>query len=207
VSGELAQACEELGSWLAIAETLTALPDIEPGGRRAGKPGSRPPGNQAALGVIMDAHAGVRALEAEFRFEVTGTRRPRGGSGANTEVALSALPDLADAVPVQHEAGRPCRCAHCEALRQVGRWALAVRQLPAVDDAPRWVKLRAGPDGLPPRCPFCETFSLRLAVESGEIWCWFPGCEDGDGNQPKARVEISRIGGIPVLAWSSGLVQ
>lgn len=211
---QLREACQDLASWLAIAETLAAIPDIQPSARSGGKPGTRMPGNVAALHAIMDAHAGVRDLEVTFRLQVTGVLRERGGSHGNTIVALEALPDLAGAVDVQHRyetdgQGRrkPCKCQHCEALRGLTRWALAIQQLPAVDTAPRWIPIRPGPDGLPPKCPWCETFSLRLSVEYGEIRCVYPGCKDDDGNRPQARLEISRVSGQAVLAWKSGLVQ
>jgi hypothetical protein len=207
MSDELASACGELATWLAVAETLIALPDIQPSGRRAGKPGSRAPGNTAVMNALMDAHEGVRRMEEDVRAQVSGTRRRRGGSTQNVALALEALPVLYGAVDVVHarENGK-CRCPHCEAARILGRWALAIRQLPAVDDAPRWVKLRPGPDGLPPRCPHCGTFSLRLAVESGQIRCWFPEHEGLD-RPPTATVQFSRVGGVPVLVWNTGEVQ
>lgn len=213
MNDDFASLCGELASWLAVAETLAALPDMQPAGRRAGKPGSKAPGNTAVVNAIMDAHSGVRQMERDFRVRVTGTATVRGGSDGNTSSALGALPALAGAVDVAHTDERdakgkrkPCRCQHCDAVRLLGRWALAIRQLPAVDDAPRWVRLRAGPDGLPPRCPFCKTFSLRLAVESGVIRCWFPEHPDLD-RPPSARVEVSRVKGVPVLVWNTGLVQ
>jgi hypothetical protein len=211
---ELADACQELAGWLAIAETLAAIPDIQPSARPSGRPGTRMPGNVAVLHAIMDAHAGIRDLEADFRMRVTGVMRERGGSDGNTTVALEALPNLAGAVDVHHqrdedEQGRrkPCRCVHCDALRQLGHWAMTIQRLPAVDTVPRWIPIRPGPDGLPPVCPWCKTFSLRLSVELGVICCVFPGCKDDDGNRPQAHLDISRVSGQPVLAWKSGLVQ
>jgi len=210
----LAEACQELASWLAIAETLVAVADIQPSARPASRPGTRQPGNPAALNAVMDAHEGIRRLEASFRVQVTGTRMARGGSDANTLTALGALPDLASAVPVQHQDVRndqgrrkPCRCQHCDAAHTLVRWALAIQQLPAVDTVTRWIPIRPGPDGLPPQCPWCQTFSLRLSTEYGQVRCFFPGCTDEDGNRPEARLEISTLSGQPVLAWTSGLVQ
>lgn len=195
---DLGAACQDLAGWLAIAETLAAIPDIQPSARPAGRPGTRIPGNAAVLHAIMDAHAGVRELEAELRLTVAGTALERGGSDANTAAALEAIPAMelaADSPRVR------------EGVRRLSRWALAIQQLPAVDTAPRWIPIRAGPDGLPPRCPWCQTFSLRLSVESGEIRCVFPGCTDDDGRRPQARLEVSRVDDRPILAWKSGLVQ
>lgn len=210
----LAQACQDLAGWLAIAETLAAIPDVAPSARPAGKPGTRLPGNVAALCAVMDAHAGVRAMEDGWRLQVTGTAQARGGSDANTLAALESIPVLAGAVPEEHQdrydpKGKrlPCRCPHCEAGKTLTRWALIIQQLPAIDTAPRWIPIRPGPDGLPPKCPWCETFSLRLCVEFGRVQCWFPGCEDDDGRRPSAQLEISRLSGQPVLAWGTGYVQ
>jgi hypothetical protein len=197
VSTELADACGELGSWLAIAETLIAEPDIQPSARSSGKPTSRPPWNAAVAYAITDAHAGVRDIEHSFRLIIHGRLRDRGGSTANTLAALDAITAMESAVPQGNAR---------QAARHLIKWATSIRQLPAIDDKPRWEKIRAGPDGLPPKCPHCQTFSLRVALESGVIQCWFPGCKDGDGNRPQARLDISRIDSTPVLVWIDGRI-
>jgi len=192
LSDELAAACEELGSWLAIAETLIGEPDIIPSTRSSGKPSSHPPWNAAVAYAITDAHAGIREIEREFRIEVTGRHRWRGGSDANTTTAMEAITAMSSAVP---------RALAQRAARSLIHWANQIRMLPAVDDKERWEKIRAGPDGLPPRCPYCKTFSLRVSMTRGLVACWMTGCEDGDGRQPQARMDINRIDGTPVLAW------
>ena len=72
---------------------------------------------------------------------------------------------------------------------------------------PRWERIRRGPDGLPPACPFCRTFSLRVAVASGAVICVYPGCMDSRGDRPSARMEIGRVSGEPQVVWSDGTVQ
>ncbi len=196
---ELSEACEDLGAWLAIAETLIAEPDITPTTRSSGKPTSRPPWNAAVAYAITDAHAGVREIEREFRIEITGRHRwPRGGSDSNTVGAMEAITAMSSVVS---------RDRAKRAARSLIHWADVIRQLPAVDDKPRWERIRAGPDGLPPTCPHCGTFSLRVAIESGVIQCWFPSCTDSNGNRPAAHLDINRVNGEPVLLWSDGSVQ
>jgi hypothetical protein len=199
VTTDLAQACSELGNWIAVAETLVAIPDQQPGVRVSSKPGSRAPWNPAVATALLDARQGIRDLECEMRTEVTGAPgRPRGGSDGNTRDALKAISAMEQAVSRDHVA---------DALRQLISWANTIRRLPSIDDLPHWRRLRPGPDGMPPRCPFCETFSLRVAVESGVVGCWFPGCTDSEGRRPQARLEISRLNGSGVLVWNDGTVQ
>jgi len=194
VSDELARACEELGAWLAVAETLIAEPDIIPTARTTGKPGSRPPWNASVAYAITDAHAGLRQLENELRLEVTGRHHwpGRGGSDANTIGSMKAIAAMGTVVSRQQAK---------EAARRLAHWADQIRQLPAVDDKEKWEKIRAGPDGMPPRCPCCRNFSLRVNMTRGLVSCWTPDCADEDGRRPQARMEINRVDGTPVLVW------
>src|SRR5215472_2508452 len=117
---------------------------MQPSARsHSGKPGSRPPWNSAVALVITDVHAGARDLERQFRFHLArATPLSRGGSHSNTLSALQALVAMEQIVPEQTAK---------QAIRTLTRWADRIRQLPAVDDKPRWMKIRAGPDGLPPK--------------------------------------------------------
>lgn len=225
---DLAAACAELAEQLVVftspvitygrasaglpdVEWLVATADIEAGNGRLAPPAPRLPGNQAVFNAEMDAHELVRRLEASLRLAVAGhTGRARGGSAGNTSAALKAIGNLGAALPQEARDDRGKLVWPCQALaaRLVDRLTAIVGQLPAVDEVPKWSKIRPGPGGLPPKCPNCETYSLRIAMQSGVIVCVFPDCEDMDGRRPpQARMDISKIDGRPVLLWRDGLVQ
>ena len=225
---DLSAACTELADQLAIfgePEVTTdradgGLPtmgwlvvdmDVEPGPGRGGVPATRTPGNTAALNAQLDAHEMVRRLEAALRLAVAGhTGRARGGSDGNTAAALKAIEKLGAALPQEIRDARGKLVWPCQELaaRVIERAASVIGQLPAVDEVPKWTKIRPGPGGLPPKCPNCETYSLRVALASGVVVCVYPDCEDLDGRHPpQARMDISKIDGRPVLVWRDGLVQ
>jgi len=191
--------------WLVVDQ------DIEPGPGRGGVPAWRTPGNTAALNALLDAHEMVRRLEAALRLTVAGhTGKARGGSDRNTAAALKAIQNLGAALPREIRDAKGKLVWPCQELaaRVVGHAASVIGQLPAVDEVPKWSKIRPGPGGLPPRCPNCQTYSLRIALQSGVIVCVFPDCSDADGRKPpQARMDISKIDGSPCLLWRDGLVQ
>lgn len=214
---DLAAACAELSDQLNVFnyhDTTTdradaGLPtfsvlivdqDVEPSNGRRTAPGTRTPGNTQAINAQMDAHELVRRLEASLRLAVTGhPGRRRGGSDSQTRAALKSIERLGEAVPAH---------ARQTAARLLDRAATAIGQLPSVDEIPRWEKIRPGPGGLPPTCPNCGTYSLRVSLSAGVVVCVLPGCEDMDGRRPpQARMDISKIDGSPVLVWRDGLVQ
>ncbi len=214
---ELSAACTELADQLAVFDdndvtsdradagllTSTLLvvdQDAEPGTGRRSVPATRTPGNTQALNAEMDAHELVRRLEASLRLVVTGhTGRMRGGSDSSTRAAIAAIEKLGEAVSPH---------ARQLAARLLDRATTTIGQLPSVDEIPRWEKIRPGPGGLPPKCPNCETYSLRVSLSAGVVVCVFPHCEDMDGRRPpQARMDLSKIDGRPVLVWRDGLVQ
>ena len=214
---ELSAACTELADQLAVfydndvtsdradAGLLTSTllvvdQDAEPGTGRRTVPATRTPGNTQAINAEMDAHALVRRLEASLRLVVTGhTGRMRGGSDSSTRAAIASIEKLGEAVSP---------AARQLAARLLDRATTTIGQLPSVDEIPRWEKIRPGPGGLPPTCPNCETYSLRVALSAGVVVCVFPGCKDMDGRRPpQARMDLSKIDGRPVLVWRDGLVQ
>lgn len=174
-------------------------PDRQPGSRGLrGTPESRPPWNPAVADAFFTAWSGIRELEAAMRRQVSGTVIRRGGSAGNTDAALDAIAQMETSVP---------ECTARDALRRVSRWTVSIQQLRAVGEATRWVRLRPGPDGLPPQCPHCECFSLRLAEGTGVVSCFTPGCHDLDGRQPTGRLDVSLLNATPVLAWRDGITQ
>jgi hypothetical protein len=198
MTAALREACGDLAKWLPQARRLITRPDTTttPSG---GRPGSRPPWNPAAAHATHTATEGIRRLEQTLHTQVTGRPRwPRGGSDGNTTAAITAVANLAPNTP-QHTAG--------EAARAITSWVTTIQQLPAIDEAPRWERLRNGPAGLPPACPFCGCYTLRVAVRSGMVICVLPGCADGNGHPPRGRMEIGRVSAQPQVAWDDGTTQ
>jgi hypothetical protein len=200
---DLGDACTELGKWITVTEVLLAVPDEQPSadGRRGtlhDAPGSAPPWNPAVADALLAAFFGIRRVENEMRLRIPLKAIRRGGSPGNTRRALEQITAMETAVD-EGTAG--------DALRRLSRWKTAIWQLPAVDEAPRWVRLRRGAGGLPPQCPHCTWFSLRVAQGSGMVACFTPGCRDLEGNQPVGRLDVSLIDGSPVLAWRDGIIQ
>jgi hypothetical protein len=123
---------------------------------------------------------------------------PRLGTDAAIYQALDRIPALAVSAPHGERAA---------AVRLLTRWATAIRQLPAIDDAPVWEKIRPGPDGLPPICPYCDNYSLAVAVQSGQVMCRFPGCTDANGDTPQARMDIGQVSAEYMVYWNDGHIQ
>jgi hypothetical protein len=186
---ELAEACAAIAAWLPAARALTAEPDTD-GTTGTGQPGSRPPWNSAAANAAMDAHEGVRRLEASLRLAVNGHTGPRrGGSDDATTAAIAAIENLGQAVTVR---------AMAQAARILDRWTRQIRELPAIDQAEPWRRLRAP-------CPYCGFAMLRVRPRSGEITCLrYGACTDTDGHHPKGTMEAGRLGWQ--VRWNDGLV-
>lgn len=191
MTDSLAASCAAIAALLPAAEALMAEPDHD-GTSGGGKPGSRPPWNPAAASAAMDAHEGLRRLEASLRRDVTGRTGPRrGGSDANTMAALKAIEALGHAVTAD---------AMAEAARILDRWSRAIQELPAVDEAEPWRRVSA-------TCPYCGFGMLRVKSRSGEVTCLRHGaCFDTDNRHPIGRMDISRLTGDAVITWADGLV-
>lgn len=156
---------------------------------------SQPPWNQSAANAYLDPHEGVRRLETSLQVQVTG-RPPvmrRGPSEESTAAALSKI------VAFAGDVGRDDAKL---VTRILLRWVNAAQCLAAVDERVRWVPICPGRDG--PRCPYCETLQLRVAEDRGLVMCFYPGCEDGNGRTPLARLGLSPVNGDPELAWDDG---
>ena len=221
---DIRAAGDELLKVLTLAEVLVTRTDHHPGGPA---PGGGPaesgwPGNTQAANVVMDAHAGVRALEREMRVAVSGTIITRGGSDANTAIAVAQIAAMSIAAGDEHRA---------LAMRLIHGWTVAGQRLPAVDEAARWVRIRLVTrcpacraklppppqrcsecgelPPLPPACPYCKTYNLRLAEGAYVVACFHPDCpERKDGRRPQARLDLSALPPHePVLRWQDGIIQ
>lgn len=188
----LTESCADLRHWLPIAQELTTEPDQD-GTATGGKPGSRPPWNPSAANAAMDAHAGLRRLEASMRLAVTGhTGTMRGGSDGNTSAAIAAIEALGNALSVE---------AMTVAAHVLDRWSVAIQQLAAVDKVERWQRVQGA------ACPYCGNTMLRLSPRAGRVTCLrFGACFDGDGQHPVGFVQQG-LDGTPLVAWSDGLLQ
>ena len=189
MTGTLAASCGELAALLTAAAALIAQPDAD-GTAGSRQPASMQPWNSAAAAAILDAHEGIRRLEASLRLQVAGHPGPRrGSSDANTMAALKAIENLGHGTNA---------AAITEAARILARWSRQIRELPAVDEAEPW-------RSIPAACPYCGHAMLRVAARSGQVTCLRYGvCMDADGRHPVGTVENGRLG--PCVIWSDGLV-
>jgi hypothetical protein len=184
----LADACADIGEYLPRAKALITHPDTAPSGP-GGKPGSRPPWNQAAANAEHDGLAVVADVHAMFTLIVTGRSAPRPPASA-TGRALAAIERLSHAVPDCHVRA---------AVRDLARCVYAVRVLAAVDE-----------EELPRRvaaiCPYCQLGMMRLYPRSGRVTCMrFGACFDENGRHPVGTAEAGRLG--PCVVWADGRVS
>jgi len=158
--------------------------------------GSPAPWHPEAGPVLLTIHEEVRRLEASLRQEVAGHLGPRrGGSDANTDAALSAIANLVFAVPEEHAAG---------VVRVLKRWIRQAQQIRDIGEAERWEPIKVPGGQLPPSCPFCSTYSLRVARRSGLVACSNARCEDSNGERPRGRIDKNRLDGSAMLVWADG---
>lgn len=158
--------------------------------------GSPAPWHREAGPLLMTIHAGVRELELDLKWRVSGRLGPaRGGSDANTLAALDSIARLVFGVP--EDVARGVR-------RQLDRWIEQAWQIRDVGLAERWVPIHVPHGQLPPSCPYCRTYSLRVAQESGRVRCSNPPCKDTEGNRPAGRIDKNRMDGSAMLAWADG---
>lgn len=186
----LADAVADLRPLIPVARELITEPDTQ-GFAGHAQPESCPPWNSAAANALFDVHFAVREIEADLRYEVTGSLPVRGGSDANTDAALTAICDLGEAV-TDGAAGL--------AAKLLTRLADAVLMLPAVDVEERPQRVRAP-------CPYCGRLMLRVFPRSGRLTCLaFGSCTDSDGQHPRGQIGRSGLDGSPVIEWADGLV-
>ena len=192
MTAALREACAHLERWLPEAAALTAQPDTD-GTTAHGKPGSRPPWNAAAANATMDAHAGIRDLEAVLFYQVTGRpRRERGGSDGNTYAAIRGVAALA--ASVTQDAAR-------QAERDIIRLVVPIRQLPAIDEDERFLRVHGA------SCYYCQVPMLSLAERSGRVTCIrYGACSDSNGDHPVGFLAHS-VSGQPMIAWADGSCQ
>lgn len=158
--------------------------------------GSPAPWHAEAAGILLDIHEGVRRLEASIRRDITGNLgQRRGGSDGNTEAALAAIASLSNALTdgdVQ------------QAARILSVWLSHARQIRDIDLEPSWAPLPSVPGAPPPSCPYCRTYSLRFARQSGAVRCANPRCVDSDERRPYGLIEQGKYTGRAMLVFADG---
>ncbi|MER6515060.1 hypothetical protein ABT158_50230 [Nonomuraea sp. NPDC001636] len=162
--------------------------------------GSPAPWHPEAGPLLMDVHAGVRDLEVDLTYAVA-QRMPegrwlehRGDSDENTLEALAAVVRLAFGAP-----GDRVR----QAARAMSGWIERGRQIRDIGESEKWIPIRVS-KGLPPACVYCNTFSLRVAQQSGRVRCVNPKCADENGDRPSAHIEKNKVDGSATLVWADG---
>ncbi|WP_214327866.1 hypothetical protein [Nonomuraea sediminis] len=160
--------------------------------------GSPAPWHAEAGPTLYTISEEARRLEASLRLEVTGRPgRRRGGSDANTVAALHAITDLVHAVPDEHAR---------QAAHIVARWVRQARQVGDVGLEERPRRVPTPPGELPPLCPYCGTWSLRVLPGDGKIWCINGECEDRDGRRPRGHLDRSDVTGDGMISWADGRI-
>ena len=189
---ELAEACAAIAALLPEAFALAAEPDTD-GAAGTGQPDSRPPWNQAAAAAAMDAHEGLRRLEAAMHLDVFGKLPARrGGADDATAEAIKAIENLGHAVTAH---------AMAQAARILDRWSRQIQELPAIDEAEPWRRV----EGV--TCPYCQHPMLRVRPRQGVVTCLRHGaCRDENGRHPVGHIDIGQLAGAPVVRWNDGLV-
>lgn len=182
-----------------ILDRLEAMLDapaahLGPDGGHRKISGSPAPWNTEAANPLLDVAAWARQTEQDLRYALSGfLRDDRGGSNQNSGEALRAILRLAEAAdePTQRRIRRELS-------------GLVQRGLEALGEAERWVPVPALPRTLPPACPFCGTYTLRMARQRGLVRCISPGCVDGEGNTPVAVMQVGEFSGESSLVWRDG---
>jgi hypothetical protein len=197
----LIAACTDVRKSLADVRAL--LP--EPQGRaKVGTIGRHPPDSSepwqgAAAAVFWTIHAGARRLEDACRADVGigPVTPPRGGSDTNTDEALLTVSAYASTLtPALLKVAR----------RRAEKWATSIDQLPDIDLADVWTPVPRQPGALPPSCPYCAMFTLRMTVRREIVRCFNPPCRDHEGSPPVARMERGRLTGEGMLVFNDSTV-
>jgi hypothetical protein len=172
----------------SIIAERTSPPPGPSGGKR--KPGSTPPWNAAAAGLIFDLRSLVRHLEEDLRLRVTGGRIHRGASDRNTHLSLQALSALAVTAADSDVA---------VTLAQLTGWLERAR--PVVGETEPLRRVPRVPGCIEPRCPWCSYCTLRCKLAAGLLFCINPSCTDEAGRRPQGIIEVGMVLTEVFLRW------
>ena len=167
---------------------------VTPAGRSSqGGHGPLASWNTPAAMLIMEIHAGVREIEQDVRYMLSGHLRTRGSSHENTLAALNGLPSICAGI----DYSQALRVAQ-KLEKWIWRARLTLGQVEAFSRLPRM----PGQPEIP--CPYCRASTLRFRPTKGLVRCVNPDCVDGNGRRPAARVEVGDFSQQPILAWADG---
>lgn len=185
---------------------IEELYDLLPGAGRSPSTGtmsqhsasSSAPWHEEAGTTLYGISEDARRLEASLRLQISGyPGRRRGGSDANTISALKEICELVYLVPAPSAR---------KAGRIVSRWIRDARRVRDIGLEERPVPLPAAPGQMPPPCPYCVTFSLRVVLQDGRLWCINDECKDGRGRRPHGRMVRSDLNGDGMIEWKDGRI-
>ena len=206
-AARLRTACGDVRRTLGDIEALLPEPQGKPRSGTIGRhaPESSEPWQGEAAAVYWTVHAGARRLEDECRTAIgLGPHDPpRGGSLLNTAYALNGIAETATLLP---DATGNDTTPLKSALRRVEHWAAMIGRLSDIDQADTWVPVPRQPGAMPPACPYCEMFTLRMTVRREIVRCFNPACRDADGRPPTARMERGQLTGDGMLVFADSTV-
>jgi len=146
----LDEACADLTAWLPVAAALITQPDTQPPIGRT-KPGSKPPWNAEAAGVIHETIGVLADIHLEMAHAVHGRYvwDPAYRHAARTLTAITRLAEACDRDTVHH------------ATHLINSRVTAIMQLPAVDLEQPWRTL-------PGPCPRSDCGRPMLRYRKGD---------------------------------------
>lgn len=197
----LRAACADVRKSLADVAALLPEPQGKPKSGTIGRHPPEPsePWQGEAAACYWTIHFGTRRLEDALRDQIgLGPHLPpRGGSALNTTHALGAIEDTGPTLPAE---------ALRTAVRKVERWAAMIDQLSDIDQADVWTPVPRQPGAMPPACPYCDLFTLRMTVRREIVRCFNPPCRDNEGRPPVARMDRNKVTGDGVLVFADQTV-
>ncbi len=204
IRAELKDSVKQAVSLNGRLEVLIADRPRQPSGNFHGKVDfSQPPWYAPVANAVLDLHALSRKLEKDIRTDLGLPVRYRGGSGANTRLALESAARLCE--------GTDDFMVRLS-LRELGRWSrralMILTEIRATDiheerEVPRRLPRQPGEAERP--CPWCRNRTLRLFPFRGEVRCVTPSCHDEEGRKPCARLEYSGHVGDFILLWQDNI--
>ena len=183
--------CAELGTLLARLEEEIPEKKRRPYGGFGSGQGGHPPlaaWNAPAAMLVMDVHHGLRDLETDLRYQVSGRVRTRGGSAGNTARCLERIPQLVSGLDY---------AAAQVTSKKLASWIYRSRLI--LGDADPVSRLPRLPGEGEPACPFCRSpGSLRVRHATGVVMCIRPTC------RASGRVAPGGYSSQPLIAWPDG---
>ena len=182
---------------LILNERLERVIAVKTRGNSSGFHGkidfSQPPWNAAVASAIMDLHAQSRDMEACLRISLQLPKRPRGGSGNNTRIALENVLRLSEGATDGSVKDN---------TRSLDSWSRRASVALNEREVPRRLPRIEGQKE--PSCPWCKNHTLRMLPLYGTIRCMNPECRDEQDRKPIAKLEYFEA--EFVLRWQDDII-